>query len=640
MKFRGRKPQEEMRVSDWLTPEPDAPVAPRPAPQDEENRPDASDDTPELQISESPAASVSPAPSTSTPSERPDSKTKNDVPPHTNGKHNPNIVSRPAKKPFSQTSLTPITPPNAAKSAPPDPSVLLDGFSAGLRGKGRRGGPAPVTTMTGSDPVALTAAGSMPPAGLDDAASQQLPFDPLRIVGGILQRKRWIVTWALAGLIAGFALGYMRGDTYEASMVLMFRDVPQSVGLDATGRSYKPKEIDPATLTAMLKDNQLLQRVGAQMNPPMSRKNLINHLVLDNDRAGNYAKLVYKGAPTAEAAVAAVNMWGQEAINYTKVQESHDTHETRVYLEKQGVQDAINAAKTELSRLRSQYSDQNPLVREKLSQIQQLEEQMQQGQTEAAVPAKSETPQNVLGYFSVMSPATVEAAKSKTKWFKGAVAGGAGFAAAFFISLVGSFLMEAFDSSLRTTSELERTIGSHGVQKIPRIRRSSITSPEVSSLWTRVVGASPREVVAFWAPHPHHQADLVMQSLLHLASRHDVPMLWVDTGAYHIQFPQDFREVTPAQLQRTLEPGRYFVRMDLSACSATDADQAGSALADTAARQRMPVWIGMHGQIVEPACSVARHAHRVKFLAALSGASREFWETQAELLKQSIPTPF
>jgi hypothetical protein len=154
-----------------------------------------------------------------------------------------------------------------------------------------------------------------------------------------------------------------------------------------------------------------------------------------------------------------------------------------------------------------------------------------------------------------------------------------------------------------------------------------------------VVGASPRELVCFWTPFDHEQPHLLMQSLLTVASQRGFPLIWATTEDETVQPPADFQEVDLASLGQALEPGRYVVKLNIYSLSAVEAETVASTLVTVAARQRIPVWMGIHGQMMEPGCWLVQHAHRVKILAALGVAKRGFWKTQSDLLKQSVNVP-
>src|SRR4029077_2515693 len=123
------------------------------------------------------------------------------------------------------------------------------------------------------------------------------------------------------------------------------------------------------TLSAILTSDALLRRLGPKLNPPVSAKELRNYIDFVQERSADFVELNFNGAHSAEDAVHNVNTWGEEIVNFTKELQSRETQGTRVYLQRESVEENINPTKAERTALRSQYSDGNPLVREKVAQI-------------------------------------------------------------------------------------------------------------------------------------------------------------------------------------------------------------------------------------------------------------------------------
>lgn len=505
-------------------------------------------------------------------------------------------------------------------------------------------------------PRALSTTGSSSPSAAIPMASaytvdvnqvQQLPIDIFRYIGGIWQRKLWIILGALTGLAGGFYFGYQRGDTYRASMILMFSDIPKNFSVegsikDGGTRSYKPREFDGQTLSAILTSDTLFQRMGPKLHPPMSAKELSKLLSYEQVRGADHIKLIYKGAFSAESAVAVVNTWGQEAVRFTKQLEAREQKLSRLYLQMESHQVALDSLKMELEVLRPLYPDENPLIREKLIQIESLTQKVKDysiqlnESAETKAVSEDESTKDIIGYFNILSPATIQAVTVKTKEFKATAAGLGGFLAALFSSVCAALLMEILNRDLRTARELELAIGGANIQKIPTLSERTLDSSEISGLWTRIVGISLREIVSFWIPHPHEQPYLVMQGLLDMASKNAVPLLWVDTGNLHLRLPLDFQEIDLDGLNNPLHTGRYFLKLDLQSLSSVEAEHLGKKLVEITVHQKIMVWLGIEGPIVDPACALSRQSHYVKIFATLHARARPFWENQNELLKQSV----
>lgn len=595
-----QKPGEkELRVSDWLV----SKQAPAPAPK------------PENPALDNTALSISaPGPKTNT-----DNHHSHD----NNGAVAPAIddIST-AKKAASIASTTRF---RAAQTAILEPPRHLEAL--GVQ-------PQRMSVVAEAPPVLL------PPPTVSDGEDSPMPFDVFRILGGIWEHKRKIALWAIAGFIIGFVAGLLRGDTYKASMVLMVRDVPESVPVE-TGHSYRPKSFDKQTLSTLLTSDALFQRMAPKMHPPVPAKDMYQYFEF-NQTKGDCVELINLGASSAENAVYNVNLWGQEVMTFTQELQSRETKGTRVYLQRQTAEEQINAVQSELTSLRSKYSDGNPLIREKLAQLQSLQDRTSELDQQEAKKASiaDEERKNMTGYFSMVSPANVEGTDSRSRWFKAAVLGAAGFFGLLLLNLSIALTRNVLDQTVRTSKELEYTISTPNIQNIPHLTEDSLFSAnEVSSVWSRIVGASPNELVCFWSPVEHQQPHLVMQALLKLAGKRSIPLVWVDTEGATVQPPTDFQPIDLSKLTQPIEPGRYWLKLDIQAMTAVESDRIAAALVRTASQHRIPVWLGIQGPVQEGAAALARHAHRVKILATLGIAKRDFWKTQSELLKQSVKTP-
>ena len=80
-----------------------------------------------------------------------------------------------------------------------------------------------------------------------------LPFDPIRLLAGILTRWHWLVAgmvvFGVLGAIAGMAMTQQK---FSLSVSLMKRRVTQTVQTSEVGQAYRPTDLNDATLLATL----------------------------------------------------------------------------------------------------------------------------------------------------------------------------------------------------------------------------------------------------------------------------------------------------------------------------------------------------------------------------------------------------
>ena len=189
---------------------------------------------------------------------------------------------------------------------------------------------------------------SAQPAKNDAAA--ELPFDPLRLLGGIWRRRLWLLLGTVAGLSLGFLYGWLRSSTrYEASLRLMRQEVPSGIRASEAGDAYKPHPINNATLLSAAQSDNVLAHVAAKADPPVSLGLLRQNAIAREQRGTDFLQLVVSGYTSGEATVILTNLWGQELVEFTRQLQSRESREMRAYLEQQ-----LTATNVDLARLKNE----------------------------------------------------------------------------------------------------------------------------------------------------------------------------------------------------------------------------------------------------------------------------------------------
>ena len=174
-----------------------------------------------------------------------------------------------------------------------------------------------------------------PPAETPPAAeSMDLPVDPFRLLGGIWQRRRWIVLGAVLGLIALTAIGFLRTQTrFQVSAQLIKREVPNSFRAGEIGEAFKPRDLSNATLIGLASSSNVLARVAERSDPPISLGLLRRSTEVAEQRGTDYLWLTVSGYDSAEATVKLANLWSEEIVTYTREMQSRESREIRQYLQ-------------------------------------------------------------------------------------------------------------------------------------------------------------------------------------------------------------------------------------------------------------------------------------------------------------------
>lgn len=190
---------------------------------------------------------------------------------------------------------------------------------------------------------------SVPPAPKDEAeeAGIDLPVDPFRLLGGLWQRRRWLIIGGLVGVVLATTAGFLRTETrYQVSAQLIKREVPDSFRAGEIGEAFKPRTLSTATLLGLAGSTNVLSRVVERADPPISLSLLRRSTEVAEQRGTDYLFLTVSGYDSAEATVALANIWSEEVVDYTREMQSRESREIRQYLQQE-----LDANQAELERV-------------------------------------------------------------------------------------------------------------------------------------------------------------------------------------------------------------------------------------------------------------------------------------------------
>jgi len=163
-----------------------------------------------------------------------------------------------------------------------------------------------------------------------------LPFDPVRLLAGVLSRWPWI---AIGTIIVG-TLGTILGiqithPSYTLSVALIKRRVPQTVQTSQTGQAYRPVDLNDATLLATLLASEpldlALKRAKNGLDP-----NLVRSYVEAKQLEGtDIFYITYRSILSPEDAVSFTTIWAEQINSYTQHLQQSEAHEVRLILQKE-----------------------------------------------------------------------------------------------------------------------------------------------------------------------------------------------------------------------------------------------------------------------------------------------------------------
>jgi uncharacterized protein involved in exopolysaccharide biosynthesis len=188
---------------------------------------------------------------------------------------------------------------------------------------------------------------SAPPGPSAAAPGFEIIFDPFRFGGALLERYRWILIAAAAGLMLFLAAGLLRArDKFEASARLIKREPSNSFRAGEIGEAYKPRTLSSATLVASALSDNVLARVSAKSEPALSLGMIRLGATAAELRGTDFLQLTIRHTHSRQAAADLVNLWAGEIVEFSRDLQSRESREVRSYLQQQ-----LETTDADLSRL-------------------------------------------------------------------------------------------------------------------------------------------------------------------------------------------------------------------------------------------------------------------------------------------------
>jgi hypothetical protein len=178
-------------------------------------------------------------------------------------------------------------------------------------------------------------------------------FDLLRIPGGTLRRWRIPATFAMTGAILGVAAGALLLPVKSTVTVrLMARD-PQTFASSTT--SYLPSKPQGATLLGALASPQVAREVAAKLGDVRADQ-LLDMISVSEVRKTDFVDIVVVAPYDAERTAQLAQLWGEEALRFTRGLQADEIRETKAYLEEQlnGMNSDLAALNREITALREE----------------------------------------------------------------------------------------------------------------------------------------------------------------------------------------------------------------------------------------------------------------------------------------------
>src|SRR5882757_2797047 len=197
-------------------------------------------------------------------------------------------------------------------------------------------------SLNGKDlvfPVPTTPAGHLR-NGASPSNAGANAADLLPLLEAVLRRWPWLLIGGAAlgilGFIGGFALWK---SSYTAPAQLMRYESPNAVEV------FGVRQAAPQTLPSILHSPELLQRVGAKADPPVSADVLANNLRVMPEHDSDIIVITVTGQNPRNT-VDLANLYAHEAVRYTQEMQANAAGEVIQFARQQlaQVESEINAA--------------------------------------------------------------------------------------------------------------------------------------------------------------------------------------------------------------------------------------------------------------------------------------------------------
>ena len=168
----------------------------------------------------------------------------------------------------------------------------------------------------------------------EEGSGFTLPFDPLRLVAALLRRWPYMVIVAALLMPAGIGIGLALFKTsYTAEIQLIRRATESGFRANQFGSAFKPGELKVETLVPLMYSVNLLSKIGAQANPPMTAKSLAGALEIVPERRTELIRVALSTKTSAEETARLVNLYAHEVVKLTKEMQKQEAEEASAFLQ-------------------------------------------------------------------------------------------------------------------------------------------------------------------------------------------------------------------------------------------------------------------------------------------------------------------
>jgi len=146
-----------------------------------------------------------------------------------------------------------------------------------------------------------------------------LPVDPTRFLLGFRQKWLWFILLPLIFGFTGGVIGVLKTeDRYSVSLQLLKAEVPGSVQASQEGTAFRPRELSDETLLAVTYASEVMNAVGAALDPPRSGGAVKSSVEINKQRGTDFFYLTAHSRIGPDDAIAIVKLWAREIVGFTR----------------------------------------------------------------------------------------------------------------------------------------------------------------------------------------------------------------------------------------------------------------------------------------------------------------------------------
>lgn len=260
---------------------------------------------------------------------------------------------------------------------------------------------------TGSNQTPGGDAASNPIPAKEARFTFPLPFDPVRLAGGVLSRWPWIVAGAiLLGGLGAFIGTKITHTHYKITVSLIKRRVTQTVQASEVGQAYRPVDLNDATLLATLLANEALDAAVKRAGNGIPQDRARTLVEAEQLEGTDIFRIIYHSPVSREDALRFGSIWAEEINAYTQRLQQSEAREVQGILRKEVDEmqkriDSTNLELLEFSKTKD-FLGGDAQVSAALAKLAQIELQLDQARAE--VKAKEQQLKNLTEEIRHQSP--------------------------------------------------------------------------------------------------------------------------------------------------------------------------------------------------------------------------------------------